>query len=291
MQEIAEGVVASTEFRRVTVGAIATGGGIVCVDVPPFPREARLWRSMLLERFRQPIRLIVLTDAHRDRLLGLHWFEEAHIVAHDATFALMKALPNSFVDQAADQLSRTSDERSTFSSVRLHYPHVTFSERLTAYVHDIPFTLMSMPGPTPGNIWLHLPRERVVFTGDSVVVGQPPYMAHARSKAWLTSLTLLRRPRFSADVIVPGRGPLTDKQSTAPLSDFLRYVRRRVYRLHHAGRPRTDILTLIPPVLEHLDIPSEEIDEVARRIKTGLESIYDEFSTRSEEQDDLPELD
>ena len=46
MEEIAEGVVVSTAFRLITVGAIATGQGIVCVDVPPYPAGApSLWST------------------------------------------------------------------------------------------------------------------------------------------------------------------------------------------------------------------------------------------------------
>lgn len=277
MQEIAEGIVVSSEFRRITVGAIATGSGVICVDVPPFPADARRWHSKLLEHFKQPIYAVVLTDAQRDRLLGLHWFEEAIIVAHDAAMTAMRQLPQGFVDQSADLLATDSDERFSFLGVRLVYPRVTFSTRLTLHCGAAAIPIMAMPGPTPGNVWIHLPDQRVVFTGDSVVVGTPPYMARPQSKAWLESLTLLRRPRFAADVIVPGRGPLTTKEATQPLSEFLRYVRRRVQNLYRAGRGRAELLNLLPEVLALLEIPPGEADDVERRIRAGLDAIYDEF--------------
>ncbi len=277
MQEIADGVVVATEYRRITVGAFAAGRGIICVDVPPFPHEARHWRSQLLERFKQPIRLIVLTDAHRDRLLGLHWFEEAEIIAHDATFAAIAALPSSFIDQAADALSRNSDERLSFSSVRLRLPRITFSERMHAYVDSVGVPVFSMPGPTPGNVWVHLAEQRVVFTGDSVVHGQPPHMAQAQSKAWLDSLTLLRRPRFAADAIVPGRGAPVDKEATQAISELIRQARRLVQRYHRTGRPKADIGEVVAEFLTHLTVAPEDLGDVTRRVRAGLESIYDEL--------------
>jgi len=287
MQEIAEGIVISSEFRRITVGAIATGSGVICVDVPPFPADARRWHSELLEHFKQPIYAVVLTDAQRDRLLGLHWFDEAIIVAHDAAMAAMRLLPPGFVDQSADLLATNSDERISFMGVRLHYPRVTFSARLLLHNGGAAIPLLAMPGPTPGNVWIHLPEQRVVFTGDSVVVGMPPYMARPQSKAWLDSLTLLRRPRFAADVIVPGRGPLTTKEATRPLSEFLRYVRRRVQNFYRARRLRAELPALLPEVLALLEIPPGEEDEVERRIRAGLESIYDELLAE-ERQDRSP---
>jgi glyoxylase-like metal-dependent hydrolase (beta-lactamase superfamily II) len=278
MQEIAEGIVVSSEFRRITVGAFATGAGLVCIDVPPFPADARRWRSQIQERFKQPIRLVILTDAQRDRLLGLHWFDEAVIVAHDATFQAMRALPGNFVDLSADLLAADSSERLSFAGVRLCYPRVSFSQRMTAYVQDVPLSLTAMPGPTPGNVWVHFEDQGIWFVGDSVVNGVAPYMARAQSKAWLDSLTFLRRPRSGADMIVPGRGPLTTREATLPLSEFLRYLRRRVQSFVRTERPRGELLELVPDVMGRLEhvLPAER-EDVERRVRAGLESIYDEF--------------
>jgi glyoxylase-like metal-dependent hydrolase (beta-lactamase superfamily II) len=277
MQEIAEGVVVATEYRRITVGAIATGRGIVCVDVPPYPVEARQWYACLRDYFKQPIRYVILTDAHRDRLLGLHWFEEADIIAHDATHQAIAALPSAFVEQAADALSRDSGERLSFSGVRLRLPRVTFSQRMRVYVEENSVPVQAMPGPTPGNAWVHLSDRRVVFTGDSVVLNQPPFMAQTQSKSWLDSLTALRRPRFAADVIVPGRGPLAHKEATQQLSEIVRQARRLVQRFQRAGKPRMDIGELLPEFLTSLDVSPGEESEVHRRLRAGLEGIYDEL--------------
>jgi cyclase len=277
MREIAEGVVVSTDFRRLTVGAIATGKGIVCIDVPPYPRDARLWRSLLMERFKQPIKMVILTDAHPDRLLGLYWYEEACIVAQTESCQLIRSLPTGIVDQVADAISTNSDERSSFIGVRLRYPRVTFSQQMTAYVENVGIPLMAMPGPTPGNLWLHLPDDRLVFTGDSVVVNDAPYMTNTHSKDWLNSLTMLRRPRFAVDVVVPGRGPLVDKEASLPISEFLRYLRRRVQSLIRSGRPRTDIEDVIPDVLAHTPYAPADHTLIEGRIRAGMEAVYDEF--------------
>lgn len=285
MQELAENVVISTEFRRINVGAIATGTGVVCIDVPPIPREARYWRALLLEHFKQPIRLLILTDANRDRLLGAHWFEEARVIAHTSVYDAIKTLPNTFVDHAAEAIAENSDERISFSGVHLRLPSVTYSERMTAYVDDFPVPLIAMPGPTPGNTWIHLPDIGVVFTGDSVIVDQPLQMGQMQSKSWLNSLTMLRRPRFAAKVIVSGRGRLAKKRDTEKISDRLRYMRRRVQRLYRAGRPRSDIAEIVPSVIEQV-APRTDDDDLPRRMKIGLESIYDELRREAKGKED-----
>lgn len=283
MQEIADGIVVSTEFRRITVGAIATGKGIICIDVPPFPSEARLWRSTLMERYKQPISLVILTDANPDRLPGLYWFDEAHIVSHDSVYKTLKTLPASIIEHTADGLADNSEERVAFSGVRLRLPRITFSDRMTAFVGDFGVPLLWMPGPTPGNIWAHLHDQHIVFTGDSVVMGRAPHMKRTMSKEWLNSLTELRRSRFVADIVVPGRGPLTDKDSTHAVSDFVRYARRRVHNLIRAERPRGEVVEILPGLLEMVGETDERYEHIKVRLMAGLEAIYDEFVAEFEE--------
>lgn len=282
IQEIAPGVIISTAFRRLTVGAIITGSGIICVDVPPYPEDARLWRSLLQQRYRQPIRLVVVTDPHRDRLLGLYWFHDAQVIAHSVTYEIIRNLPTSFVEQSADLLARNSEERASFNGVRLRLPVVTFDDRMTAYVDNFGLPLLAMPGPTPGSIWVHLPEQEVVFTGDSVTIGQHPHMALAQSKLWLNSLSLLRRPRFAAEIIVPGRGDVTGKDATQALSEFLRYARRRVSRIFKSERPRADVAALVPTFMEMYPIAPGEQEDVYRRLRAGLENIYEEYRRAAE---------
>jgi glyoxylase-like metal-dependent hydrolase (beta-lactamase superfamily II) len=136
-----------------------------------------------------------------------------------------------------------------------------------------------MPGPTLGNVWVHLPEQRILFVGDSIVTGQHPYISSPCTKNWLDNLTVLRRSRFPADTIVPGRGPIVDKSATEPLSNYLRLVRRRVQSLYRAGRPRADTSALVPELLDLFPYHESELENIQRRIKVGLDRIYEEFKT------------
>jgi glyoxylase-like metal-dependent hydrolase (beta-lactamase superfamily II) len=275
VEEIGPGIYVETGFRRVTVGAVLTDEGWVLIDTPPYPEDANRWREQLAQESPRPVLFVINTDHHRDRILGNCWFE-AHVVAHQHTSRAVRSLPHSFLDDAIEALSSSEDARPSFSEVKLVPPGISFSDRLHIKRGGRVITPIGMPGPTPGSAWVHFPEHRIVFVGDSVVVGTHPYMAQAATKAWLESLTALRRARFAADVVVPGRGAVTDKGATVPVSDYVRLARRRVYSLYRAGRPRADTSSLIEEFMPlfPVDGPCEEIQ---RRIKSGLDRIYEEY--------------
>jgi len=277
VQEVAPNVFVETGFQRVTVGAILTEAGYILVDTPPYPDEAQSWRDTLAEHCDRPVVAIVNTDCHRDRLLGNCWFDAQVIVAHEETINQVAQYPTTLADAAADLLAQPFFERSAVAGMRLRLPTVGFTQRMHLRYGETDVLLLAMPGPTAGSIWVHLPTERILFTGDSVLTEQHPYISSACTKEWLENLTALRRARFPADVIVPGRGGLTTKGATEVVSNYLRLARRRVYSLYRLGRPRSDTATLVPELLEMFPYREADSESIQRRIKIGLDRIYEEF--------------
>jgi glyoxylase-like metal-dependent hydrolase (beta-lactamase superfamily II) len=285
VQELAPGIFVETGFRRVNVGAILTDDGFVLIDTPPYPHDAQQWRLMLAELSDKPILAIVNTDCHRDRILGNCWFEARVIVAHDETISQIRSFPSAFVDAAIDALSIDVFERSSFAGVRLHSPSVGFTRRLQLRYGGRNIPLIAMPGPTAGNLWVHLHDERILFAGDSIIANQHPYISSTYTKSWLENLTNLRRARFAAEQIVPGRGPIVDKTATEPLSNYLRLARRRIQSLYRLGRPRADTATVVPELLDMFPYHEADLERIQRRIKSGLDRIYEEFKINDKPND------
>lgn len=277
MQELASDVYVETGFRHVNVGAILTQEGWVLIDTPPHPEDALRWRDRLAGVANKPVLAIVNTDGHRDHILGNCWFGAHVIVAHQETVNQLNNLPSSFLDNMIDDLTDSVPLHSGFSDIRMCVPTVGFTQRMQLCYGTRRIPLVTMPGPAVGSIWVHLHDEKIVFTGDSVVVDQHPHILSSCTKVWLENLTALRRPRFVADQIVPGRGPVTDKSATESISEYLRLARRRVQSLYRAGRPRADTSTLVPELLDVFEHSPRQQEALQRRIKAGLDRIYDEF--------------
>ncbi len=276
MKEIAPKIYVEDGYTPVTVGAVLTEEGWLCIDTPTYPRDALAWRSELAAISPKPVLYIVVTDHHRDRILGNSFFD-APVVAHQSTAEYILSLKDDFTLQVAEELSTNSNELIEIASVRLAIPQISYTDSLYLICGEREISLLHKPSATLGNTWVLLPEEQVCFVGDTVICDRHPYISEGASGTWLGTLRDLRRGRLAHLTLVPGRGPVTDTSATEVLSEYLRFARRRVKSLITAKRPRADVGSLAPEFLDFFPYRASRREEVLRRIKVGLEAIYDEY--------------
>jgi glyoxylase-like metal-dependent hydrolase (beta-lactamase superfamily II) len=279
MKEIASNVYASTELAGVNVGFIVGPEGAIAVDAPVLPQDTRAWWQQVVQIAGGPILYVVLTDAHPDRLLSAGLLE-APIVAARATYDQAAAYTEGFWRGVVEGWARRFPEAADdMSGVSVVLPEVMFSSGLTLHKGGMDVTVRQVDGAAPGSAWVYLPEQDVLFAGDTVVAESHPFLhAAPDTKAWLNTLTALRRARFSKTTIVPGRGPLCDQAASRPLSEYIALARRRVRSLHAAGA-RADVGELVAEMLPLFPVPDDERELVPRRIKAGLDRLYEELET------------
>ncbi len=278
MREIAPNIYVSTEYPGVNVGFIVTSVGAIAVDAPTLPGDARAWRQQIVETARGPILYVVLTDAHPDRLLSAGLLE-APIVATWAAYERASAYTEGFWRTVVSNLSnRYPEAADDLAEMHIVLPEIMFAGRLTLRKGGMKVTVRHVAGAAPGSAWIYLPDQDVLFAGDTLVAETHPFMAAAPdTRAWLDTLRPLRRARFSKTIILPGRGPLCDQSATRPLSEYITLARRRVRSSHAAGRARADTAALVSELLPLFPIPDDERELVQRRIKAGLDRLYEEL--------------
>ena len=278
MKEIAPHIYASTEYPGVNVGFIAVPRGAIAVDAPTLPGDARAWRQRIMETAGGPILYVVLTDTHPDRLLGAGLLE-APIVAARAAYDHASAYTDGFWRGIVEGWTRRYPGAADgLAGVRIVLPEIVFTSRVTLRKGGMDVTVGGVAGAAPGSARLYLREQNVLFAGDTLVAGTHPYLAAAPdTQAWLETLRTLRRARFSKTIIVPGRGPLCDQSATRPLSEYITLARRRVRSLHIAGLPRVDTATLVAELLPLFPVPDDERELIQRRIKAGLDRLYEEL--------------
>lgn len=278
MKEIAPNVYASTEYPGVNVGFIAMPAGAIGVDVPALPHDARAWRQQVMETTDGPILYVVLTDGHPDRLLSARLLEAPIVAArgaYDRASIYTEGFWRGVVEGWARRYPEAADDLAGASTIVL--PEIMFTRSLTLYKGGADVTVSHVDGAAPGSAWVHLPEQGVLFAGDTLVVDGHPFLdATPDSKAWLNTLTALRRPRFSKTTIVPGRGPLCGQAASRPLSEYITLARRRVRSLRAAGETRVDMTAVVAEMLPLFPVPEGERDLVQRRIKAGLDQLYRE---------------
>ena len=278
MKEIAPKIYVSTDYPGVNVGAIVLPGGVIAVDAPTLPQDARTWREQLVAATGVPILYVMLMDGHADRLLSAG-FLEAPIVAVRAAYERASGYTDGFWRGVVEGwVRRHPHAADDLVGMRGALPEIMFTNDLTLHKGNGEITVQQVPGSAPGSAWLHIPEHDVLFAGDTVVIDRPPFLAAVPdSKALLETLSVLRRARFSETVIVPGRGPICGQDDTKVLSQYLALARRRMRSLYATGQTRPDLGPAVTEMMSFFSIPADEHDLVQRQVKAGLDRLYEEL--------------
>ncbi len=284
MDQIAPGVFVSTEYAHANVGFFAVDGGAVAVDAPTFPNDARKWRETI-EATAGRILYVILTDVHPDRLFsaGVLGAPIAARPAYEQAAAYTDGYWRAIVEGWARRYPNLGED---LTAAPVALPEILLTKRLTLHRGEDEVTVESVAGAAPGSVWARLSGREVLFVGDTVVTTVHPFFSTAPdTAAWLETLRELRRDRNAALTIVPGRGPVCKGGDTKALSDYLSLARRRLRSLLGGGRPRADTSSVAAELWPLFPVPDDERDLVQRRIKAGLDRLYEELrQTKSVEE-------
>lgn len=281
MYELAPYVFAETAFHHSNPGFIVTNDGVICVDSPLIPAEARAWRQMIdATSGNRPILYVIVTDHHRGHCLGSQWLSDT-VIAHEQAWRHMRNYGENFIQRVRDSFKRRPEIRAQFDELRIVVPSITFVDNLTL-VRPMPegkgdkiIRIIHVGGHTPATSIVWLPTDRVLFAGDIVWIDQHPFMTQANSLEWLQALDLIRR--LKPAYIVPGHGPICDLSGLDRLTEYLTYLRQRTLDLFLAGRSKQETAALLIPELKPwFPIPPERSPKIESQIRSGIGRVYDE---------------
>jgi glyoxylase-like metal-dependent hydrolase (beta-lactamase superfamily II) len=281
MDKLTPQVFVEPGYRGCTVGAIVTPIGIVCVDTPLLPEDARHWRARLAELSDQPIVYTIYTDGHRDRVLGQQWLGGL-AVAHEATWEKLRSYGDAMRQQVTEFLMHHGAPEAAEELARhlqLGLPQLTVSTggTLTLHLGKPKIVVRPVGGATPGSLWVELPDQDVVFAGDVVTQSTHPFMSEANTALWLERLAELRETNYFATKIVPGRGRGYKRADTQKTASYLTDMRARVRQIMTERRGKFDASEFLPEFLDRFPVPDDEHERVLRRIRAGLERVYEEL--------------
>lgn len=286
MEEIAEGIFVETEYEGVNVAAIVTDEGVICIDTPSYPRDARDWVVRIERLHPRQIRCVILTDGNGDRLLNTRWLNTP-IVAHQEVADMLKGYDKRFPLSMIDSLSKRNPQRAKdFASGPVDGVSISFSKDMSMLSSRNGITLHHRPGPTKGSIWVEVPDGRIVFTGDSIVNGTQPYLEEMEWQDWKNSLELLTDRHGQLDFVVPGRGELTDLSGVTPMIEYLDRMKDMVLNRLNEGRSRDDLIHLSYQLLAEFPFETPPGEWSRCQIIVGLGRIYDQIAARKIPGDD-----
>jgi glyoxylase-like metal-dependent hydrolase (beta-lactamase superfamily II) len=191
---------------------------------------------------------LVNTHHNGDHCYGNELVEGAEIVSSAHALQEMKretpALLANFM-KAAPTLGPTGEYllhcfgAFDFNGITQTFPTTTFSGRMTRTVGDKTVELIEVgPAHTGGDILVHVPAERTVFTGDILFVEGTPIMWAGPVGNWIRACDTIRA--LDCETIVPGHGPVTDKRGVEAVRGYLSFIRDEARKRYDAGMSARD---------------------------------------------------
>ena len=199
--------------------------------------DLRLTEEMLGEMRRAvpaaaQIDTLVNTHANGDHCYGNELVGDAVIVASERTAAEMTELPPAAMAALVEQAPQMGElgrfflrcfGAFDFAGIELALPQKTFSGELTLRVGDRELVLLEVgPAHTRGDTLVHVPSERVLFTGDIVFAGAHPIAWAGPVSNWIAACE--RIAELDPEVVVPGHGPPSGLAEVRELKAYFEYL-------------------------------------------------------------------
>jgi len=273
MQEIAPGVYIKSDYEGANVGCILTKVGAIVVDTPLIPADGKAW-SAEVGKLTDKVLCVFNTDHHRAHIMGNQYFD-APVIAHEEAWREISSYKDTFIERTKNIFKKQPEIADQFDEINLKQPEITFTGRLFLKKGGREVHFVYLGGHTPATSGVWLPNERILFTGDVVVVGEHPSLGQSISKEWLEVLTRLRKT--SLNCIVPGHGPLCNVEATEPVSDYIRTMRSKVRSQYRSGRTKSEAAVVISQMIDCFPYRPGDKSFVEKRIRAGISRVYDEM--------------
>lgn len=224
---------------------------------------------------------LVNTHANGDHCHGNELVTGAEIIASTASALEMAELP----PEVMAGLMAMAPEMGQLGAFFLHCfggfhfdgichtpPTKTFDGELDLRVGDKDVYLIEVgPAHTRGDVLVHSPTDRVVYTGDILFIESTPVMWQGPVENWIKACKTIED--MDVDLIVPGHGPVTDKHGVAKVRHYLQYV-------HDQARIRYDAGLSVQEAARDIELAEYSAWSDSERIAVNVDTLYREFAGR-----------
>jgi len=223
------------------VGVLRTEKGAVVVDSMTFAMQGRAIRKLAERLGGGPVQAVVNSHYHVDHSHGNPGFAAGtRVVATTRTRDYMRFFDTDYwADAAANAPNDTFDGRH----------ELRIGGKTVRFLHP-------GRGHTGGDLVTLFVEDRVIHTGDLFFHGAYPSIdleAGGSLRAWIETLDRVLALDFER--VIPGHGPVTDRDGLVAFQDFLRELWQQAAAAAEAGRTLRE-------TLESVDLRNDEGYEV-----------------------------
>jgi cyclase len=282
MQQVTDNVFTTTKVRGCNPSYVVTSAGVVVVDTPQLPTKAVAMRKAAEEH--GPIRYLINTEHHVDHIFGNYYFKGSGVVTHHQgvydNFMVVGPELDPFAYAAEAIPTDDPDGEALFPDRDEYYEdpnkgQLVFTGDVTLRVGGHTFEVIHTPGHTPGQVTVHVPEERLAFTGDTVFSECQTWLMTSDVDEWVSALDTIGE--LDIDRIVPGHGPVTTKAYLATQRAVLLEWKSAVAVAVAKGWSREETVERVNFADRYpVDIGQEYMMDYIQSLNAG--SLYDKLS-------------
>jgi len=307
--ELADGVWAAivipTGLAASNSGIVDLGDRTLIFDTTLSPASAAELRAVAESLTGRSVTYVLNSHWHQDHVFGNAVFApetEIHATARTSEIIAEK-IPNIIIEfkqhwseelklyeenakAAKNEAERLDHEESvrfvksiidTFPQLELRLPDHTFTDRweFKGTKRTAEFITFG-GGHTDSDAFLHLPAERIIFTGDLLVVKNHPDLTSGHPREWLNILAKIKA--LNPAQLVPGHGELATVDDIATKERYINALIRMAEQNLHDGGTAESAAALPPPALTE---GMENEDAFERNMRFLHEVIISENAPRS----------
>ncbi len=277
--ELADGVwaaiVISTGLAASNSGIVDLGDRSLVFDTTYSPASAVELRTVAKSLTGRPVTCVLNSHWHGDHVFGNAIFSPEveiystvrtrEIMAEDTATRIVefkKYWPEQLKEWtesarvAKDEAERLDHEDSvrfaqsiidTFPQLEMRLPDHTFTDRVEfkGTKRSVEFVTFG-GGHTDSDAFLHLPAERIIFTGDLLVVKNHPDLTHGHLRGWLDILAKIKA--IDPICLIPGHGELGTLDDVTIIESYINNLLQMAENNLREGGTAESVAALQPPV-------------------------------------------
>ncbi len=208
------------------VNALITDGGVALIDT-----KFEMDYETVIEQLR------TITDRPVDYVINTHLHGD-----HTGGNVQLQAMKAKVI--ASANARRIMDEREESGLA-----NITFDEHMRIHLGDMPIDLHYFGrGHTDGDIYIHLPEDGILFTGDQFALWGEydaviDYASGGSAREW--PRTLDKALQLDFETVVPGHSGITDRAMMEGYRDYLIRIRDTVTELNRQEKTLEEISELM----------------------------------------------
>lgn len=202
-EELGPGLYGFTAEGDPNSGVVIGDRSVLVVDAQATPRLAEGVLAHIRKVTDKPVKHVALSHYHAVRVLGASAYKDAELIASDVTRDLIAERGQQDMDSEIGRFPRLFLGKESIPG--LTWPDLVFHKRMTLWMGEREVQIIHIGrSHTAGDTVIWLPKERVLFAGDTIEFGATPYCGDAHFSDWPSTLKAIRA--LGAERLVPGRG-------------------------------------------------------------------------------------